>query len=234
MTDISKLEDKLKDLKYPNLMTLIKEKIPGRAFFPGGTGLFNENDKSLSGKDIMILGQDFDCETNYQKSLEAGEENITKNPTWRNLLSFLEELGISTDRCFFTNAIPGLRKGNVGTGKSPAFKDQEFIKKCRDYFLIQLAVQKPKIIFALGIHVAKFLSETSADLNCWKRIKNFAHVDQANNQVISANFDNGTTSNVILLTHPSFRNSNVYRRTCKDENFKGNAAEVWMVKSVLT
>ena len=112
----------------------------------------------------MILGQDFDCETNYKKSLGPGSESITKDPTWRNLVAFLDELNAFPNICFFTNAILSVRKGNKGTGKSPAFKDKDFIKQCQEFFLYQLEIQKPLTIFALGKYVGEFLSSTSEDL----------------------------------------------------------------------
>lgn len=230
MTDIQKLFNKIKTYSYPETMISINGEISGQAFFPGGKGTFL-NDDDLSNKDIMILGQDFDGERNYNISLQRGKEDIEKNPTWKNMLMFLESLSISPNNCFFTNAILGIRKGASGTGVSPAFKDKKFLKDCQDFFQYQLEIQKPKVIFVLGKQVAEFLSGTSEDLKCWARFKNFNSIDSAGNQIITATFQKGITSKLVLLTHPSFRPSNIHRR--KYLNYVGNEAEMKMVERAI-
>jgi DNA uptake protein ComE-like DNA-binding protein len=100
MNEILQLTEKLADFPYPSSMVMIKNEITGRAFFPGGNGTFN-NDTNLNDKDIMILEQDFDCLKNYNKSFKLQLEKIETNPTWKNILSFLKELNINSDRCFF-------------------------------------------------------------------------------------------------------------------------------------
>jgi hypothetical protein len=230
MNEVLKLTEKLTDFAYHSSMVIIKNEITGRAFFPGGNGTFN-HDTNLNDKDIMILGQDFDCLKNYNKSFKLQLEKIETNPTWKNILLFLKELNINSDRCFFANAILGARNSEKATGKSPAFKDKIFINNCRNFFLYQVELQKPKIILVLGIHVATFLSNTSKDLECWNKIKNFKDLDAENIQKINAVFNNGVKSNVILLTHPSFRNLNVNRR--KYKNYIGHDAEIQMVKEAI-
>ncbi len=230
MTDIQKLFDEMKTYSYPETMIAINGEIPGQAFFPGGKGTFL-NDDNLSHREIMILGQDFDSEKNYKITVKAGREDIEKNPTWKNMLGFLKSLDISPNNCFFTNSILGIRRGESGTGKSPAFRSKAFIRDCQQFFLYQTEIQKPKIIFVLGKHVAEFLSDTSDDLKCWARVKNFASIDNSEKQIVTATFQNGVTSKLILLTHPSFRPSNIHRRKYLD--YAGNKAEMEMVKSIL-
>ncbi|HWZ02391.1 MAG TPA: uracil-DNA glycosylase family protein [Mucilaginibacter sp.] len=231
MTEIQSLFEELDKLSYPNTMSLVKGEIKGRAFFPGGKGTF-DNEEIVSDKEIMILGQDFDCEDNFKVSRDNGKEDIKKNPTWRNLLCLLEEVNISSINCFFTNAILGVRIGNKGTGKSPAFRDLNFIKDCQDFFLQQIQLQKPKAIFVLGKFTAKFLSNMSKDLNCWNQIKNFETLDKNKNQVkTKVLFKNGIETNLVLLTHPSFRPSNVSRREYNGKS--GHEAEINMINAVL-
>jgi len=99
MNEIKLLFERLDNFAYPDNMKLVKGEIVGEAFFPGGRGLINTNDNTISDKKIMILGQDFDCETNFEISKENGKEDIVKNPTWRNLTKVLNELEISLDNC---------------------------------------------------------------------------------------------------------------------------------------
>jgi len=230
MTDIQKLSTKLNSISYPDTMIPINREIKGRAFFPGGNGTFN-GEENISNKSVMFLGQDFDCQKNFDKTLLIGHEDIEKNPTWRNILSYLSELEVSPANCFFTNSIAGIRKGDLGTGKSPAFKNKEFIESCRTFFLYQIEIQKPKIIFALGKYVGEFLSPTSDDLKFWNRITNFSTIDEHDKQKITATFKNGITSEVILLTHPSYRQANIHRR--KYLNYTGNEAEIMMAKDLI-
>jgi hypothetical protein len=147
MDEIQSLFNKIEKLSYPGSMRMAKGEIEGLAFFPGGKGTFS-NGNTVSDKDIMILGQDFDCETNFAISKKNKKEDINKNPTWRNLLAILKEVDISPDNCFFTNAILGVRKGSLGTGKSPAFRDPNFIKDCQNFFLNQIETQMRCIGFA--------------------------------------------------------------------------------------
>ena len=132
----------------------------------------------------------------------------------------------------------GIRKGEIGTGKSPAFKDETFIKQCQELFLKQLDIQKPKAIFVLGKYVAEFLEplekEGNTKLANWKSIKNFAEVDKDDYWKIGVTFRNKIETNLVLLVHPSLRHANLrYRRL---EKFKGTNAEdieVLMVKKFL-
>lgn len=231
MTTVKKLFDALDDLTYPKTMKKVKGEISGLAFFPGGKGTFDNID-NLTNKSIMIIGQDFDSEKNYTLSLKSGKEDINKNPTWRNLIALLEEVNVSPDLCFFTNAIMGIRKGHKGTGKSPAFNDTNFIKKCQDFFLLQLIVQKPEKILVLGKQAASVLSKTAKKLETWENIPNYKILDTNNNQIKKdVVFNNGFKSDLVILTHPSFRPQNIHRRTYK--SFSGHLAEINMIKTLL-
>ncbi len=227
MNDVDKLLENLDLLSYPDTMTKVRQRVSGVAFFPVGNGSI-PSEPSISGKKYMILGQDFDTVDNYEKVLEQGEESLSGNPTWSNLLKLLEEAAILKEDCFFTNAIPALRSTGLSYGKSPAFKDPEFIEACRKFFLLQIKMQQPKAVFVLGKEVAKFLSFEIAE---WKIIASFNAVDSANLQVLPKTLSNGIKSTFVLLTHPSFRGSNVHRRTYEVAN--GHEAEVKMIQKAV-
>lgn len=228
MTDTETLFAHARQLHYPDTMQMIAGEISGLAFFPGGRGTYN-NDETLRDKDIMLLGQDFDTEENFEKARAAGQEDKKKNATWRNLLALLKETNVDPRNCFFTNAIMGVRKEGKGTGKSPAFKDKEFIEECRELFLKQLKVQRPKAVFVLGLQVIKFLAGTSAELASWEKVKNFKSFDDGGNQVKrDVKFNNGVIANIVVLTHPSLRNVNVRFRSY--QGLSGHEAELKMVK----
>lgn len=217
----------LNSLPYPPTMAPIQG-IPGVAFFPGGRGLWKDKDTDISGKKYMVLGQDFDTLTTFEKAKAEGSEDVLKNATWRNLLTFLEQCGIAPEQCFFTNAIMGARLAGSNSGRSPAFKDKAFIEACRAFFLLQLEAQKPDVVLVLGKEPARFLSPLSSDLGFWKTDQSFAKIDAAEEQVKKdVTFENGVTAHLVLLTHPSFRPVNVHRRRYGEA--EGHKAEVAMV-----
>jgi len=211
-------------------MQRIAGKIKGTAFFPGGRGT-TDGSETISNKPIMVLGQDFDTVEKFNKDVEADEEDMEKNATWNNLRKLLKECDFKLNDCFFTNVILGARNNSKATGKSPAFKDKEFISYCRKFFLKQLETQKPKLILVLGKEVAMFLGQYGGKLEVWKKIINFQSVDEAGNQIIrDATFPNGITTNLVLLVHPSYRPVNVKRR--RFNGLDGIDAEVEMIKTM--
>jgi uracil-DNA glycosylase len=231
MTDIEKLFAYIDTISYPDSIKKVAGGIQGIAFFPGGKGTFDNSD-ILSNKSIMILGQDFDCEKNYQVSFNNRQEDTNKNPTWRNLQNLLKSIDKSPNDCFFTNAIMGVRNGEISTGKSPGFKDKKFLQDCQNLFLYQIKIQKPKAIFVLGKYTAEFLAPTSDQLSDWEKISNFVTLDKKNIQIKKdVIFNNGVKSNLIILTHPSFQHLNVHRRSFN--NFIGIEAEIKMAQEII-
>jgi uracil-DNA glycosylase family 4 len=212
-------------------MIIAKEEIKKRcAFFPAGKGTANISDTTISDKDIMVLGQDWGNVKQLENFMDS--ETRPNSGTWKYLLLFLEELEIKESRCFYTNAIMGVRKGNSVTGKSPAFRDKKFIKQCQDFFLFQLELQRPKAILVLGKLVAEFLSDTSDQLESWNKIKNYSLIDSQNKQIQkNIIFKNGVKTNLVLLVHPSFRFRNAMYR--KYKNHKGDKAEKVMTMEIL-
>jgi uracil-DNA glycosylase family 4 len=180
----------------------------------------------------MILGQDFDCEKNFNIALKQGSEDINRNPTWRNIRKILHECGISENDCFFTNAILGARKGDKGTGRSPAFTDPSFIDYCRQFFLLQISLQKPTLILILGKYTAQFLYPLNSALEPLKSMKNFEELDNNHLQVIkNIGFLDKILTNIVILIHPSLRHLNIGRR--KYLGYSGHLAEIEMIKEGL-
>ncbi|MCX6278631.1 MAG: hypothetical protein NT004_11095 [Bacteroidetes bacterium] len=212
---------------YPESMTRIAGEINNVAFFPGGRGTF-DNSEYISDKPIMIVGQDFDSFKNFERSRNAGGENIDKNPTWKNIRELLKNCEINPSDCFFTNAILGARNQIRNTGKSPAFSDEKFLAYCKDFFLEVLEIQKPKLILVLGMQVARFFS-TFESLSSWAEIKTFNQADERHLSVqkqviLSPNFE----TTLVLLVHPSFRKLTVkYRRF---RHYIAEDAEIEMIK----
>ena len=229
MTEIDILLTQARNLAYPASMMPALQMIKGRAFFPGGSGVL-DNSMTVSDKPIMVLGQDFDTATHYEKSLLDEKEC---NPTWTNLLNLLKQAGINQHQCFFTNAIMGVRATGKNTSKSPAFKAPDFLQACRQFFLDQLRVQQPKLVLVLGKMPAEFLATMAEDLRPWKKLQTITDIDNADQQLVrDVTFTNNIKTTLALLTHPSFRHLNIHKRRYKTD-FTGAEAELETLKEAL-
>ena len=128
----------------------------------------------------------------------------------------------------------GLRLTGKGTGQSPGADDPEFVKRCESFFLDkQVAMQKPRLILALGEYPIKFLAGLSSDLAAWRRWQGFKKLDASGPLISDVRFedDSEQSATVVALVHPSMRNSNAkHRRYCGKE---GKAAELAMLKDAL-
>ncbi len=202
------------------------------SFFPVGTGLLDLDDQSISDKEVMVLGQDWGCK--HWVDQDEHDPAWKKQSTWRNIFYLLEASEIEPNNCFYTNALMGVRTGMVGTGPSPAWKNPGFVKACTGIFRETLRIQKPKLILALGAMVARFLA--SADkghqLEAWSKNFSFKNIDEAGKAFFkNVHFVDEIRPNVVLVVHPSFRNSNVARRRYGE--IEGHEAEVAMVREAL-
>ncbi len=106
MDDIEHLAALLPGIRYPTRVRLVVPSIEGPAFFPGGTGVVVGRDvmsrkagRTLPRGGAMVLGHNFHDVASYEASLAYGRED-QHNPTWRNLVPFLEACGQSIERCF--------------------------------------------------------------------------------------------------------------------------------------
>ncbi len=212
-------------------MVKVRAEIKGRSFFPGGKGIVDGSD-TISNKDYMVLGHDWGTLDWYKEDLRQGGTANDNSRTWRNLESFLNQLHIELNHCFFTNAVMGVRKYGKSTGKSPGFDDPFFIRDCQTFFLEQLTIQKPKLIMALGLSVAGFLAGTANSLSPWSTIKTYAALDATGSQV-SRNvvFNNGIVADIVVLMHPSCRKYNLDKRKYRGEN--GDKAQKMMMMDCL-
>ena len=226
----------LKGFSYPDGLVPVPQRIPGTAFFPGGYGLWRKTRGGLPpmpcGK-VMVLGNNFDSECGYRKSLQKGDELHT--PTWQNLLQLFGSVGIRPEDCFFTNAYMGLLAScPSNTGESPGARNSTFRKCCESFFAEQIAVQKPRLILALGRFVPEFIAPLSRDLAEWTEWRKWSGLD-VSGPVKRVHFDFDDTgeqmTTVVALVHPSMRRSNLRWRRYRGRT--GNEAELAMLKDAL-
>src|SRR5579859_6771598 len=107
---------------YPNGMAVFPGRLTGQGFFPGGDGLWREDNSikfSLTAPfpvgGIMFLGNDFGTLKSFKKVLPRGYEDV---PTWRHLRQRLNKATIPGEIGFYTNAVLGLRTDKNALGKT--------------------------------------------------------------------------------------------------------------------
>ncbi|GAA3963169.1 uracil-DNA glycosylase family protein [Mucilaginibacter dorajii] len=231
MTDIELLKSELEKINsYPPIFTKVQCEISGVGFFPGARGLWRKDDMQISNKPIMILGHDFGAERDYNLSIIRGNENMTAL-TWKNLCKMLSFYGIEKEECFFTNAIMGVRREGSAIGKSPAFDYPEYLSDCKSFLIKQIEIQKPKLILVLGLHLLGFMATVSVELSAISKIKSYKKLDQEKLSAfesISFVGVDGFKTNVVFLTHPTYRHLNIGNRRFGD--FKSEQAELELIK----
>jgi hypothetical protein len=120
---------------------------------------------------VMYLGHYFDKVDGFTQSVKRGHE---ENLTWRKIreavLTHLPE-----DRIWFTNYFMGVTLGSSNNGPldrtTPGFSDYE--QDCWSFFRLQVALQKPRVIVALGKEVVRALGVAARlDIPSWVIGKN--------------------------------------------------------------
>jgi hypothetical protein len=235
MTEIETLRLELNKINsYPAELIKVDCGIRGKGFFPGAKGLSEDSDEKLSNKSVMVLGHDFGANRDYENSIKRGCEN-QQTLTWSNLNKMLAYFGIDQSQCFFTNCIMGVRTdGQSAIGKSIAYKHQDYLTDCRNLLIKQIAIQKPKLIIALGLNIFKFLSPMSASLNDLASIKSFKRLDEMDKAGFEGTMFVGLPNfktNLAVITHPTYWHFNVDRR--KSGEFRGKEAEKKIIEHLL-
>lgn len=220
---------------YPKGVVPVPELIRGTAFFPGGFGLVVDDGIQLpstataaaaaaaANAEIMVVGQDFSTIATYEITLQRGSEFAT-NRTWLNMRRVFPKLGLSLDRCFFTNFYMGLREQGPETGPFPGGRDKDFVRQCGRFFERQMEVLRPKVIVALGLAPLRAIGREVFQLEVPRTLSRCVEVYS---RVPAAHGDVA----FVTLTHPSFYDANVGRRRFLD--YQGSDAEKAMVLRAL-
>lgn len=200
--------------EHPDGVLPVPTAIQGTAFFPGGHGLWMEDgEPTFPVGGIMVLGHDFHSVTEYVRSRERGKEDLNA-PTWRNLRRLLVEAEVLPQQCFFTNFFMGLRDGEVTTGPFPGRKKPDFVKRCSDFFLHQLSIQRPRALVVLGSEVPSLIAPLAPQLKPWRNAR-LSDIDRAGaTRIEGVEFAADLPPcTVVSLVHPSLRLVNLKNRT---------------------
>ncbi len=205
---------------FPEGVVKVPQAIQGTAFFPGGYGVWLEENlrPPFPVGQIMVVGQDFNSVAAYDRARKAKTE-VKISRTWRALIGILDASGISRDRCFFTNIYMGLREEEKETGRFPGAKDKEFVHRCVEFFKLQLEVARPKLILTLGLEPLRVLAANLFHFAAPKTLTECV-------EIYSASLEHGDAT-VVALTHPSFYDVNV--RTRRFGKFAEKQAERAMI-----
>lgn len=171
---------------YPPTMGEVTPLIAGRAFFPGGCGVYHGVTQSaLPARPLMLFGQDFDTVAGYQAACKAGHES--DSPTWRGIEAIFRAHKIDPAACFYTNVLMGARYADSNNGPSSALADAAFVERCVAAACRQIEILRPSVVVALGV-VSSVLLGTRV---CGKKMRcptaaQWSGVDAAELQFIEA------------------------------------------------
>jgi hypothetical protein len=211
---------------FPPGVAAVPKAIEGTAFFPGGLGLWMEEPVRTRGfptGKCMVVGQDFNTIAAYERALREESEVVT-SPTWRVLRRLLIRFSIPPESCFFTNAYMGLRAGGRETRRFCGARDHCFVERCATFFGRQLAVVRPKLILLLGMEPLRMLGprlfgiQPPPTLMACDSFYPHVHLEAGE-------------ATIVVLTHPSLYDANVFRRRYRD--LVGADAEAAMVSDAM-
>src|SRR5687767_12784111 len=156
----------------------VPHQLQGTSFFPAGIGLYRPTEElpdfPLGG--VMVLGHNWGTPGDFQRCVSAAAEPIT-NPTWSNLLAFLDRVNIDRSSVFYTNFYMGLMDGATSMGPFPGRSDPNFVRRCEEFLVEQVETQAPQLILVLGGHLPRPLSRLSKELRGWGEFSSFAKLD---------------------------------------------------------
>ena len=225
---------------YPKgMIELSPEEYPleGKGFFPVVSGSFHSEclTEEIAPRKfkLMFVGQDWGCKTSLD-GLKASTDIANYDISWgtgNNLKELLNDIPIPLEHCFFTNVIFGVREGESNTGKSPAWKDKDFLKKCENALRKQIEIIKPKGIICLGRNAPRMLKNVIPECEKWVG-KKFRIIDGENGNGDSVLYPitHPTIKIAAILLHPSFRIQNLHHRKYKES--EGEKVEIEILKYV--
>ena len=175
--------------------------IQGQSFFAGGRG---HTGKNLPYGGAMYLGHYFDKIDGFTQSVNRGRE---ENLTWRKIreavLNHLPE-----DRVWFTNYFMGVSLGSSNNGpleRTPGFSTYE--EDCWNFLNLQVALQRPSVIVALGKEVVCALGVPNRlNIPSWVISKNvpFGSLRLTPHPVTFRHDGREVQTRIIAAYHPSY------------------------------
>ncbi len=220
---IAELREKLDALNIAGRKVVPFKGLPvmEKAFFPGGNGLFDGSEATITVGGTIILGSNFGCRSDFIKSdgtLVRSDETRTSS-TWKGLYRMLTpQTHIQLSRCFFTNAWPFLHEGksnDTGALAPEWLSDESLMNECGYLLRETLSIIQPKLIVALGAAAAFMGHLWPNELGEWRSNR----VSSIDKLPIASIEHNGATIVCTAITHPSHSNS--WRRQLPYQDTRG-------------
>ena len=216
-----------------NLVRLLGQPAMTHAFFPGGNGLFDGEEAAFFPTGgILVLGSNFGAQEKFAtpegRLLYPPNETRTAG-TWAGLRQRFSPTQLAWT--FFTNAWPFLHRHDGRGNKKPSnlgtpqkwLADPELLASCLGFFHFTLSLVRPRLIVALGIAPAAFLSHVfPADLEPWRACK-LAALDH---MPLAAAEHAGERLLAVAITHPSQAAANARLRK---PPYQGQAGEALLL-----
>jgi hypothetical protein len=178
--EIMESQRRFHGLAYPEGQGAFPFRLTGQGFFPGGDGLWREDNelsvessKRIRREGVMFLGNDFGTLRSYESLRLKSFENPV---TWKNLKSRVRRANLPTDRAFFTNSVLGLRLGSEtkALDKRDWQNSRQFAAFCREFLLFQVEALVPRLIVVLGpsalVSLKAFGLSLSEEGNSWVKL----------------------------------------------------------------
>jgi hypothetical protein len=165
---ILKLLNFAKDIRYPAGVkptpSSTEELLPGFSPFPFGWGLLRSGDEwpdSFPDDPHLVVLHNWGNEEMLKAARRSGGEE--RAVWWKNRLRpILKERGLNLKRCFFSNALMGLKPGGR-SGDMPF--DRDYREDCRKFLLFQLEEVNPSSVIHCGDACGKVCAGAYATLS---------------------------------------------------------------------
>jgi uracil-DNA glycosylase len=215
---------------WPPELRPVRAMVDGTAFFPGGAGLWQESSAN-SFPDIMVIGQDFSTADEHANML-AGHSRDLESKTWINFRSIASAVDLDLSRCFFTNAVMGVRAHGSSEGPNPGYHagNADFMRRSHEFMSLQITALQPRLILVLGLRAAQVLSACSPMLKDWS-VGAHKPIDACGRALVIGAKIGKVAATLVLLTHPSRWYGNVLLR--RYAGFEGRDAEYALLRDAL-
>lgn len=139
---------------YPAGMSSFPFRLKGQGFFPGGDGLWREDDQLAQASSgmvplggIIFLGYDFGTVRSFEKLRKKGYENPL---TWKHVKQRVKRADLASSVMFFTNAVMGLRDAGTALEKKNWDATPKFRAFCGEFLVYQVEITKPRLVVVMG------------------------------------------------------------------------------------
>ncbi|GLI54079.1 uracil-DNA glycosylase family protein [Thermodesulfovibrio yellowstonii] len=186
-------------------------------FHPKTVGYWNDAFTNYDHVKLMIVGQDWGSKGYLEKFIEKNNGKIpnpydeSNNPTFRNLMHYLEEAKIDKKDIYLTNAVLCLRKGDESSGNKNKPQKKHF-RNCSQFLKRQIEIIQPKIIATLGLEALNII------LEIFKIPKKVKTLNDVAGKIIAEKSEIFPEIKIFPLFHTGTKGMNMRKNLNKNDN----------------